>query len=167
MGKYEVNPPSDTTDLGITDREFFSYKENLTDSGVDKRVCDIAAQAILNLILAELGGTPGTPVFDDAFNVASPGSGSTVNLISTSVAALKTRTFVNFSCSSRVGGRFELKLDGSIISVIETGAGHYNGQNLFSSLRKGAAGAIITVDFIQVQGKSGAPVSAQLTTTEI
>lgn len=131
------------------------------------RSCDADAQDILNDILVALGGAAsGTPVFDDSFNTSSPGTGSTVNLITTSVTALKTRTFVSMKCTSRVAGRFELKLGGTIIGVRETGSGHYNSDLIFNVKKTGSAGTAVTVDFIQLRGPANAPVSVSLMSTE-
>jgi len=163
---FSNNSPSPFNKQTIEEREFYSYKENSSDGGTDRRVTDIQAQSILAQILTELGGTAGTPVFDDAFNVSTTGSGTTVQLFSTTVGAGLTRTFVMLNVSSRVGGRFELKQDGGIIGALETGAGNYNASFLFSSLRTAPEGSTITLDFVQLSGPIGAPVSGSLTSTE-
>lgn len=164
---FPLNPPNTLAESGHEDREFFAFKTNAIDSGFDKRVCDSQAHQLLNQIIAELGGAGGTPVHDEAFNINSPGAGSSVQLINTSVSVGLTRTFVSMNCSSRVGGRFELKLGGSIIGVIETGAGNYNGSFKFDVPRTGTAGTAVTVDFVQVQGPANAPVSVSLQSTEL
>jgi hypothetical protein len=70
-------------------------------------------------------------------------------------------------CTSRVPGRFELKLDGILIGVRETGSGQYNSDLIFDVRKTGASGTAVTVDFIQLRGPANAPVSVSLMSTEI
>lgn len=130
------------------------------------RVEDEEAVCVLEDILTALGGSSGTPIFDDNFNANSPGAGSTIQLISTSVGVGMTRTFVSMKGISRVPGRFELKLGGTIIGVIETGSGDYNGVFDFDVKKTGSATTAITIDFIQLRGPANAPVSVSLMSTE-
>jgi hypothetical protein len=54
VAKYPATPPRDVLDTSGTDRDFFAYTENTTDSGIDRRVSDLIAQTILNSILSQL-----------------------------------------------------------------------------------------------------------------
>lgn len=157
----DVTPCRSTIDL-----ENLKFAVN-SNGEIVIRVEDEESVDVLNDILVALGGSSGTPIFDESFNTASPGTGSTVNLITTSVGVGLTRTFVSMKCTSRVPGRFELKLGGTLIGVRETGSGQYNSDLVFDVKKTGAAGTSVTVDFVQLRGPAAAPVSVSLMSTEI
>lgn len=163
---FPENSPSLFENQGIEEREFFSHRQNPLDNGTDKRVADLEGHSILNQILSQLGGSTGTPFFLDAFNSLSPGNGNTVQLINATVPVGKTREFSLMSVSSKVSGRFECKINSVLVAILEVGAGQYNAQFDFKSLRKANSGDIITVDFIQTQGPQNIPISAQISGTE-
>lgn len=55
MSNFPVNSPHLLAQSGAADRELFSYKTNVIDSGFDRRTSDLSAQTILFNILTVLG----------------------------------------------------------------------------------------------------------------
>ncbi len=145
-------------------RDQLAYIESpKTVGAVDRRVQDICANEKLDDIKVLLGGSGGTLIFDD--NTTATTTGGTDTLISTSVTAGKTRTFVNLLVVCNASGFFELKSAGVVIGSGRTGP---SAKNVLIELnsRTAAATTAIVLEFTQIHGSSGRSVEAYLFSTE-
>lgn len=127
------------------------------------RVEDEAAVAALNDILVQLGGSSGTPFFTQAQSTAT---GGVDTLISTSVPALTTRNISKVIVSSRQAGKFNIKINSTIIGSGRTSAANMNVEFSFMPSRSASAGDTISVEFEQTHGKLS-DVEAYLMATDM
>lgn len=133
------------------DRERASFKENATDGGTDRRTCDITTHSKLDDVVNALGGSAGTPFHSrDQRTVTTPGTPET--LITEVVPASTTRKISKVVVSSTKLGKFDIKIDSTIIGSGRTGPSNMNAEFTFSPAISATATQTITVEFNQLRG---------------
>ena len=113
------------------------------------KVNDSINKAVLDAILAALGGTSGVDVFDEFDGTSSIG---TTTVISNTVPAGKTWELsrVNVSCRQRIV--YEIKIGATVVGSGRTGPGGPDSAFIFSPTRSASAGSSVTIDVIQSTG---------------
>lgn len=144
-------------------REFEKFCLNSFDETA-VRVKDKDAKAVLDDILVAVGGSSGTAFFDEAATVTNPGV--TQVLLSNTVPVSTTRTLSQFIVVCRVPGKFEIKLNGSVIGSGRTGPAHMQVIFPFNPGRNASAGDSITLEFTQITGGPIVDVEAYVMATD-
>lgn len=133
------------------DNDAKSWKTNTTDNGVDRRTCDITTHSKLDDVVSALGGDVGTPFFaDDQRTVSTPGTPET--LISVVVPAATTRRINKVRVSCTKLGKFEVKINSTVVGTGRTGPGEMNVEFNFNPARPASATDTISITFNQLRG---------------
>ena len=149
----DLLPSTTGCDRDQKEAERFALNKN---SKVVVRVEDEEAIEILNDILTELGGSAGTPFFSEV----------QTTLISEVVPASTTRKLSKVVVSCRKAGKFNIKINSTIVGSGRIGPGKLNAEFRFSPVRSAVATDTIVVEFEQFIGTTTA-VEAYLMATDV
>lgn len=134
----DIDPKRDSRQL---ENENFATNSN---NKTVRRVEDESAIGVLEQILAELGGSAGTPVFYDTQTVTTPGV--TQTLVNETVGVGKTLTIRKVRVTCRQRTTYNILLDSTIIGSGRVGAGEYNDDFVFVVNRTLSAGSVLKVE---------------------
>ena len=160
MATTDIDPCRATNDL---ENVKFAIDCN---GNVVVRVADDCATAVLEQILIAVGGNAGT-AFHQADSDVTMVAGNALTVLSSTVPALTTRNIAKVVVSSRAAGKFEIKVNSTVVGSGRLNAANLNAEYIFSPVFSASAGEVIEVDFTMLHGQTGQDVEVYLMATDM
>lgn len=159
MATTDIDPCRGTADLE-------NKKFALNSQGdIVVRVGDDDALAVLEQILLNLGGTPGTPFHDQGSGLTQ--LNTAVTLLSGTVPAATSRQISRVTVTSKAAGRIDIKVGGAIVGSGRLGAATQNRDFIFSPAFQVATGVDIEVEFTMTRGPNNQDVECYLMALDV